>query len=292
MDPDLSFWRSPEMEKKSFLTDLETKNVVLQQSAMGNFFVNIYDNRPNFNGRLSLAFEEAVQFSELVSQLEMPKENFKVENKTTSNPTAASGSTTFNPEPFVSPTYKPELYIPSSRGSAEIPPPPPYKAPKKKKKKKADDAYPETFRSPSEVGNININPSIIVGWIITSKVISDIEENSYITALVEFGTSIISEFSYCRQHPDYKEHMVIQLLNILSVMFRFMSIHRRWGPADFRMERIVDKLAMKEELSDIIKFSINNDWDLQGHDTNLKPSRIKKNVNHLATGLPDHHYQL
>ncbi|CAG2252045.1 unnamed protein product [Mytilus edulis] len=77
--------------------------------------------------------------------------------------------------------------------------------------------------------------------------------------------------------------MVIQLLNILSVMFRFMSIHRRWGPADFRMERIVDKLAMKEELSDIIKFSINNDWDLQGHDTNLKPSRIKKIVNHLAT---------
>ncbi|CAG2257247.1 unnamed protein product [Mytilus edulis] len=57
----------------------------------------------------------------------------------------------------------------------------------------------ETFRSPSEVGNINIKPSIIVGWIITSKVISDIEENSYITALVEFGTSIISEFSYCRE---------------------------------------------------------------------------------------------
>ncbi|CAG2214183.1 Retrovirus-related Pol polyprotein from transposon 297 [Mytilus edulis] len=67
--------------------------------------------------------------------------------------------------------------------------------------------FSETFRSPSEVGNINIKPSIIVGWIITSKVISDIEENSYITALVEFGTSIISEFSYCRQHPDYKEHM-------------------------------------------------------------------------------------
>ncbi|CAG2217589.1 unnamed protein product [Mytilus edulis] len=137
----------------------------------------------------------------------------------------------------------------------------------------------ETFRSPSEVGNINIKPSIIVGWIITSKLLSDIEENSYITALVEFGTSIISEFSYCRQHPDYKEHMVIQLLNILSVMFRFMSIHRRWGPVDFRMERIVDKLAMKEEL-DIIKFSMNNDWDLQGHDTNLKPSKIKKIVNH------------
>ncbi|VDI05238.1 Hypothetical predicted protein [Mytilus galloprovincialis] len=153
-------------------------------------------------------------------------------------------------------------------------------------------SYVETFRSPSEVGNINIKPSIIVGWIITSKVISDIEENSYITALVEFGTSIISEFSYCRQHPDYKEHMVIQLLTIFSAMFRFMSIHRRWGPVDFRMERIVDKLAMKEELADIIKFSINNDWDLQGHDTNLKPSKIKKNVNHLATGLPDHHYQL
>ncbi|VDI44340.1 Hypothetical predicted protein [Mytilus galloprovincialis] len=92
--------------------------------------------------------------------------------------------------------------------------------------------------------------------------------------------------------PSLVKKMVIQLLNILFVMFRFMSIHRRWGPADFRMERIVDKLAMKEELSDIIKFSINNDWDLQGHDTNLKPSRIKKIVNHLATGLPDHHYQL
>ncbi|CAG2228480.1 unnamed protein product [Mytilus edulis] len=36
----------------------------------------------------------------------------------------------------------------------------------------------ETFRSPSEVGNINIKPSMIVGWIITSKVISEVEEHS------------------------------------------------------------------------------------------------------------------
>ncbi|VDH89525.1 Hypothetical predicted protein [Mytilus galloprovincialis] len=110
------------------------KNVVLQQSAMGTFFVNIYDNRLNFNDRLSLAFEEAVQFSELISQLERLKDNFKEENKTISNPTEASGSTTFNPEPFVPPTYKPELYIPSSRGSAEMPPTPPYTAHKKKEK--------------------------------------------------------------------------------------------------------------------------------------------------------------
>ncbi|VDI01548.1 Hypothetical predicted protein [Mytilus galloprovincialis] len=106
------------------------KTVVLQRSAMGNFIVNIYDNRPNFNGRLSLALEEAVQFSELVSQLEMLRNFFKEENKTTSNPTEANGSTTFNPEPFVSPTYKPERYIPSSRGSAEMPPPPSYTAQK------------------------------------------------------------------------------------------------------------------------------------------------------------------
>ncbi|VDH89524.1 Hypothetical predicted protein [Mytilus galloprovincialis] len=88
---------------------------------MGNFFVKIYDNRLNVNGRLFLAFEEAVQFSELVSQLEMLKDNFKEENKTISNPTEAKGSTTLNPGPFVSPTYKAELYIPSSRGSAEMP---------------------------------------------------------------------------------------------------------------------------------------------------------------------------
>ncbi|XP_063421876.1 uncharacterized protein LOC134706669 [Mytilus trossulus] len=91
--------------------------------------------KPNFNGRLSLAFEEAVQFSELVSQLEMLRGNFKEENKTTCHPTEASGSTTFNPETFDSPTYKPEFYIPSSRGSAEMPPPPPYTAPKKEKQK-------------------------------------------------------------------------------------------------------------------------------------------------------------
>ncbi|VDI33605.1 Hypothetical predicted protein [Mytilus galloprovincialis] len=102
---------------------------------MGNFFVNIYDNRPNFNGRLSLAFEEAVQFSELVSQLEMLKENYKEENKTTSNPTKASGSTTYNPEPFVPPTYKPELYISSIRGSAEMPPHLHHIRHKKKRKK-------------------------------------------------------------------------------------------------------------------------------------------------------------
>ena len=54
------------------------KNIVFQQSTRGNFFVNIYDNRPNFSGRISFLFEEAVQFSELVPQLEMLKEHFKV----------------------------------------------------------------------------------------------------------------------------------------------------------------------------------------------------------------------
>ncbi|CAC5379467.1 unnamed protein product [Mytilus coruscus] len=63
------------------------------------------------------------------------------ENKTTSGPNnqpAASGSATYDTEPFGSATYstyKPEHNLPSSRGSAEMPPPPPpYTTPKKKKK--------------------------------------------------------------------------------------------------------------------------------------------------------------
>ncbi|CAG2212307.1 unnamed protein product [Mytilus edulis] len=161
----LSFWRSPEMEKKSFLTDLETKKCCFATIRYGNFFVNIYDNRP-------IAFEEAVQFSELVSQLEMLKENFKVENKTTSNPTEASGSTTFNPEPFVSPTYKPELYIPSSRGSAEMPPPPPYTAPKKKKQKTLTLVENKTTSNPTDAsGSTTFNPEPFVSQPISQNFI-------------------------------------------------------------------------------------------------------------------------
>ncbi|CAC5364488.1 unnamed protein product [Mytilus coruscus] len=77
--------------------------------------------------------------------------------------------------------------------------------------------------------------------------------------------------------------MRIRLL-IINHWFRlrecliYMGIHRRLGPTDFSMERIVDKLAMKEELPDIIKFSINNDWDLKGHNTNLKPKQFGSGI--------------